>query len=39
MAISTYGELKSAIADFMNRSDMTTAQTEIVQSLVTTKCA
>ena len=34
MAIANYGELKSAIADFMNRSDMTTAQTEYFVTLV-----
>lgn len=28
MAIDTFGALKTAIADFMNRSDMTTAQAE-----------
>jgi len=33
MAISNYAELKSAIADFMNRSDMTTAQQENFVSL------
>lgn len=33
MAISTYAELKSAVADFMNRSDMTTAQVENFVSL------
>ena len=33
MAISTYAELKSAVADFMNRSDMTTAQVENFISL------
>lgn len=34
MAISNYGELKTAIADFMNRSDMTTAQVETFVALV-----
>ena len=33
MAISNYGELKDAVKDFMNRSDMTTAQVENFVSL------
>lgn len=33
MAISTYAELKDAVKDFMNRSDMTTAQVENFISL------
>ena len=34
MAINTFGTLKAAIADFMNRSDMTTAQAENFVALV-----
>lgn len=34
MAISNYTELKAAIADFMNRSEMTTAQVENFVGLV-----
>jgi hypothetical protein len=33
MAISTYADLKAAVADFMNRSEMTTAQQENFISL------
>lgn len=36
MPLNTYGELKSAIADFMNRSDMTTLQVETFVSLAET---